>query len=276
MISLRSFLFFIALTFLAFPALAETVDINSASAKEIAAALKGVGKKQAEAIVDYRKKNGPFKSVKDLANVKGVGAKTIENNKANIKIAKAKPKKSANKQAAKKESKEKASEVAARSGPIDINKASAEEIAAALKGVGAKQSAAIVEYRQINGDFNSLEDLANVKGVGAKTLENNKDIIGFGKMPMKTSETRQRTAKAEPESTSTTRKKANEYNGMVNLNTASIEQLESLHNIGPVKAARIIEYRELNGPFKGVEELMNVSGIAEKTLEDNLGRLTVN
>jgi competence protein ComEA len=51
---------------------------------------------------------------------------------------------------------------------------------------------------------------------------------------------------------------------IVNLNTASATDLESLPGIGAKTAARIVEYRQKNGPFKKVEELMNVQGIGEK------------
>src|SRR3954463_13397502 len=52
--------------------------------------------------------------------------------------------------------------------------------------------------------------------------------------------------------------------GAVNLNTASAAEFEGLPGIGAKTAARIIEYRQKNGPFKKVEELMNVRGIGEK------------
>jgi competence protein ComEA len=52
---------------------------------------------------------------------------------------------------------------------------------------------------------------------------------------------------------------------VVNINTASAKDLEVLPGVGQKTAARIIEYREKNGPFKKVEELMNVGGIGEKS-----------
>ncbi len=52
--------------------------------------------------------------------------------------------------------------------------------------------------------------------------------------------------------------------GIVNLNPASATELETLPGVGPRTAALIVEYRQKNGPFKKVEELMNVRGIGEK------------
>jgi comEA protein len=51
---------------------------------------------------------------------------------------------------------------------------------------------------------------------------------------------------------------------LVNVNTATSQQLEALPGIGPSTASRIVEYREKNGPFKKIEDLMNVKGIGEK------------
>ena len=54
----------------------------------------------------------------------------------------------------------------------------------------------------------------------------------------------------------------------ININTATAEELaESLPGIGEVKARHIVEYREASGGFDSVDELINVSGIGEKTLE---------
>lgn len=51
---------------------------------------------------------------------------------------------------------------------------------------------------------------------------------------------------------------------MVNLNTATASELQELPGIGASTAARIVEYRQKNGPFKKTEELMNVRGVGEK------------
>ena len=65
---------------------AAPVNINEANADKIAQSLKGIGPSKAAAIVAYRLENGPFKSVDELKYVKGIGDKTIEQNRMEILI----------------------------------------------------------------------------------------------------------------------------------------------------------------------------------------------
>jgi competence protein ComEA len=67
------------------------VDINTADAKTLAAELRGVGETTAEAIVAYRTANGPFKTIDDLVKVRGIGAKILEQNRSNLRVASEKP-----------------------------------------------------------------------------------------------------------------------------------------------------------------------------------------
>ena len=61
--------------------------------------------------------------------------------------------------------------------PVNVNSASAEEIAEALKGVGMSKAAAIVSYRSENGQFKHVDELVNVKGIGIRTVDINRDYI---------------------------------------------------------------------------------------------------
>lgn len=65
---------------------AAPVDINTADAKALATAMTGVGEKRAQRIVEYRAKNGPFKSLDDLTRVKGIGKASVDRNRANLSV----------------------------------------------------------------------------------------------------------------------------------------------------------------------------------------------
>lgn len=60
----------------------QPVDVNTADAALIAKSLDGVGPVKSAAIVEYRKENGPYKTLADVDKVRGIGPKTLENNKA--------------------------------------------------------------------------------------------------------------------------------------------------------------------------------------------------
>jgi len=86
MLKLKKVIFALVLLSCAWCVSAEPVDINSATADQLAQSLNGVGKAKAEAIVQDRDKNGKFKSVEDLGRVKGIGAATIEKNRDKITV----------------------------------------------------------------------------------------------------------------------------------------------------------------------------------------------
>lgn len=89
---MKSFPRVIALVLFALPviSLAGQVNINTADAETISVELNGIGLSKAHAIVEYRKKHGPFRSAADLSLVKGIGERTVEKNRADIQVTKAK------------------------------------------------------------------------------------------------------------------------------------------------------------------------------------------
>ncbi len=65
---------------------AETVNINTADKEALMTSIKGVGETRAEAIIAYREQNGSFKSVEELADVRGVGPSIVEKNMDNLSV----------------------------------------------------------------------------------------------------------------------------------------------------------------------------------------------
>ena len=64
----------------------EPVNINTADAEALAAAINGVGIKRARDIISYRQKNGPFESVDELAQISGIGMQTVDRSRANLTV----------------------------------------------------------------------------------------------------------------------------------------------------------------------------------------------
>jgi competence protein ComEA len=61
--------------------------------------------------------------------------------------------------------------------PVNVNTASAEEIAENLKGIGLSKAQKIIEYRDANGAFGHVDELVNVKGIGVRTVDQNRGMI---------------------------------------------------------------------------------------------------
>ncbi len=102
---------------------------------------------------------------------------------------------------------------------------------------------------------------------------------GLVSLPLAARQSGQGRAKAKPaaEAKSHGRRASHAapFTGVVNINNASAEQFDRLPRVGPKVAQRIVDYRQAHGPFKKVEELMNVKGIGEKTFLKIKGNLTI-
>lgn len=70
--------------------------------------------------------------------------------------------------------------VAFAGAPVNVNTADAATLAAAMNGVGLAKAEAIVAYRKQHGAFRTLDQLADVKGIGLKTIEKNRGLINVG------------------------------------------------------------------------------------------------
>jgi competence protein ComEA len=66
-----------------------------------------------------------------------------------------------------------------------------------------------------------------------------------------------------------------EPSGKININSATAAELDSLSGIGPAKAQAIVDYRDQNGPFRTIDDLLNVPGIGPKILESIRDQITV-
>ncbi len=147
---------------------------------------------------------------------------------------------------------------------IDIRVANAEELMC-LPGIGPKRAEDILQYREAN-PFTSVNQIMLVKGIGQKTYHRILPYLTVFGDSLATEPI------APTNSASAT---LSQDLGIVNINTAGLEELCTLKGIGPAKAEAIIRYREEQGPFSTPEDLTKVKGIGTKTLENNLSRIRI-
>lgn len=156
---------------------------------------------------------------------------------------------------------------------LDIRSAGQEELMA-LKGIGEKRAQDIIAFRQ-KKPFTSVNQLLQVKGIGAKTYANIlSDLLVFGDSTNLESVSK-KANKTKNKSNSLSHSPKSELTNVVNINTASLKQLCTLVGIGEVKAKAIIAWREENGAFSSIEDITQVKGIGDKTFEKNRLRLSV-
>jgi competence protein ComEA len=148
---------------------------------------------------------------------------------------------------------------------IDLNRATKSELMQ-IPGVGPQLAERIVSYRDSRGQFSRVEDLDAVHGIGDATLNKIRPWVVVhspdGESPPQTEPDRL-TRKQSPVHVA---KKPDVSAGLLNVNTASLDELDTLPGIGPVLAQRIVAEREKR-PFASVDDLRRVSGIGPKKLE---------
>lgn len=131
-------------------------------------------------------------------------------------------------------------------GRVDVNSASVEALDA-VPGIGPALAARIVAHRQQNGPFRSPAELEAVRGIGPRSVERMLPYLTAG-------------GDVAPATAAGT-------GPLVNVNTATAEELEALPGIGPALAGRIVEHRETAGIFRDLQDLRQVRGIGEGKLE---------
>jgi competence protein ComEA len=165
---------------------------------------------------------------------------------------------------------------------ININTA---DIAALceLPGIGEVTAQAIIDYRNEHGEFTEIADIKNVKGIGEAKFEAIEAFITVGEIenetadpePTETTTVEPETVAPEPsDPTASYTAVRGGPNTLINLNTASLDELMSISGIGEVTAGKIIDYRETYG-FKTVEDLLHIDGIGEKKFDNIAPFVTV-
>ena len=159
---------------------------------------------------------------------------------------------------------------------FDLNRADRSDFEQ-IPGVGPKLAQAIVEHRDEKGHFRSVEQLRDVKGVGPVTFDKVRPYLRVEPIQSasdvdppilerkKPAEPEKKTAMTAPVRPAASRK-FQPGDSPINVNTASVDQLLQLPEVGPVTAQAIIAART-EKPFKTVNDLDKVKGIGAKKLD---------
>ena len=162
-----------------------------------------------------------------------------------------------------------------KEGEIDLNAASQEELIR-LPGIGPALAGRIIEHRKDKGPFQRIEELIEVRGIGAVMLSKIKKYVRV-EVPSLSEEASSAETGFPPNRESETQSEGVgvETSSKININSATAEELMVLPGIGPSMAGRIIDHRRGNGPFAKIEDLIEVKGIGAKTLDRFKNLITV-
>jgi competence protein ComEA len=170
---------------------------------------------------------------------------------------------------------------------VDLNHAGHAELLQ-LPGVGETLAVRIEDYREEHGGFGSVDELTNVRGIGQATLERlrphvlvrldeaEKELrpVAQARRSARSPGKNSAMASKEPGTRKVASKKASGLAQPVDINRATLEELQQVPNIGAVLAQRIVDERG-KGPFKSINDLCRVSGIKQKKVEQLRPYITV-
>lgn len=163
-----------------------------------------------------------------------------------------------------------AAEATETSGPmLDLNRASKAELRL-IPGMGDSLAQRVIDHRQRNGSYRSVDDLRLISGIGPRTFDRirphlfviqNESFVGLDEEEVMPTESKRSMPTASVPS-----KKLLALKSAINVNQANQTELQKLPGIGPKISQRILDERA-RARFKSVDELRRVSGIGPKTLE---------
>jgi competence protein ComEA len=154
---------------------------------------------------------------------------------------------------------------------LDLNRATKSELRL-LPGMGDALSQRVVDHRAQHGPFRNVDDLAQVKGFGPKTLDRLRPwlFVTHEERPLAEEASEMVSAGKPPPlprtSSAAATKKVAKLGEAIDVNHATQAELQKLPGIGPKMSQRILDERAKK-PFKSVEDLRRVSGIGPKILE---------
>lgn len=152
--------------------------------------------------------------------------------------------------------------------PLDVNVADRTELLQ-VPGVGPNMADAILSHRNTFGPFQSLDELDSVHGIGGKTLDKLRPWLAVdAKTEAKPAVPQVEKLERKPAAPSAIPAQPTKLASgqQIDINTATVAELQGLPAIGPKLAERIVEARNQK-PFASIEDLRRVSGIGAKTLE---------